>query len=141
LVEDDRVYVATFDGGLYALGKQTGAVVWSRPQGSGVRLLTTGDLLVVAASDGHLTAYRKKDGERVWDSPIGRGALTAPVAYKDVIAVGLSDKTMNFVDAGDGHVIARRFARKGIYSDPVVDEDRIYYLSNGGRLYSLRFAD
>jgi outer membrane protein assembly factor BamB len=141
LVEGDRVYVATFDGGLFALGKQNGAVVWSRPQGSGVRILATGDLLVVAASNGHLTAYRKVDGERVWDSPIGRGALTAPVAHKDVIAVGLSDKTMNFVDAGDGHVIARRFARKGIYSDPVVDEDRIYYLSNGGRLYSLRFVD
>jgi outer membrane protein assembly factor BamB len=141
LVDGDRVYVATFDGGLYALAKQNGNVLWSRPQGSGVNLLASGDLLIAAASNGHLIAYRKKDGERVWDSPIGRGALTAPVARKDVIAVGLSDKTMNFVDAEDGHVIARRFAKKGIYSDPAVDEDRIYYLSNGGRLYSLRFVD
>lgn len=140
LVEGDRVYVATFDGGLYALSKLNGSVLWNQPQGSGVSLLAAGDLLVAAGSNGHLIAYQKKDGTRVWDSPIGRGALTAPVAYKDLIAVGLSDKTMNFVDAEDGHVIARRFARKGIYSDPVVDEDRIYYLSNGGRLYSLRLV-
>jgi len=140
LVDGDRLYVSTFDGGLFALAKQNGNVLWNRPEGSGVSLLATGDMLVVAASSGHLTAYQKKDGTRLWDSPVGRGALTAPVAYKDLIAVGLSDETMNFVDAEDGHVIARRFAKKGIYSDPVVDEDRIYYLSNGGRLYSLRFV-
>jgi outer membrane protein assembly factor BamB len=142
LVDGDRVYTATFDGGLYALSKQNGNVLWSQPQGSasGFLLLGDGETLVVSGSNGHLYAYRKKDGTKLWDSPIGKGALTAPVSYKDVIAVGLSDETMNFVDDEDGHVIARRFAKKGVFSDPVVDEDRIYYLSNGGRLYSLKFV-
>lgn len=140
VVDGDRLYVSTFDGNVSALSKKTGAVLWSQPRGSGVRTLVMGDNLVVSASNGHLYAYRKEDGTPVWDSPIGRGALTAPVSYKDLIAVGLSSETINFVDAEDGHVIARRFARKGIFSDPVVDEDRIYYLSNGGRLYSLKFV-
>jgi outer membrane protein assembly factor BamB len=138
LVDGDRVFAATYGGGLYALSQKNGGVLWSSPQGSGVKPLLMGDVLVVSASNGHLYAYQKKDGTKLWDSPIGRGALTTPVAYQTLIAVGLSDSTMNFVDADDGHIIARRFAKKGIYSDPIVDEDRIYYLSNGGRVYSLR---
>lgn len=138
LVDGDRVYVSTFDGAIYALSAKNGAVLWSQSPGSGVGTALLGETLVVAASNGHLYAYQKKDGSKLWDSPVGRGALTAPVVYKDLIAAGLSDETMNFVDSEDGHIIARRFAKKGVYSDPIVDEDRIYYLSNGGRLYSLR---
>jgi outer membrane protein assembly factor BamB len=140
LLDGDRLYVATFSGAIYALSAKNGAVLWSQPPGSAVHAALMGDTLIVAASNGHLFAYQKKDGSKIWESPIGHGALTAPVVYKDLIAVGLSDETMNFVDSEDGHVIARRFAKKGIYSDPIVDEDRIYYLSNGGRLYSLRLV-
>lgn len=142
LIDGDRLYTATFGGGLFALNKQNGSILWSRPQGSGSSsiLIDGGETLVASGTNGHLYAYRKKDGTQVWDSPVGKGALTAPVSYKDLIAVGLSDETMNFLDAEDGRIIARRFARKGVFSDPVVDEDRIYYLSNGGRLYSLKFV-
>lgn len=142
LIDGDRVYAATFGGGLFALNKQNGSVLWNRPQGSGSAsiLIEGGETLVTSGTNGHMYAYRKKDGTQVWDSPVGKGALTSPVAYKDLVAVGLSDATMNFLDAQDGHVIARRFAKKGVFSDPVVNEDRIYYLSNGGRLYSLKFV-
>lgn len=138
LVDGDRLYIASFDGGLFALAKNSGAVVWNQPVGSGVPMLVHREALFVSGSDGRLYAFNKKDGSKLWDNHVGDGALTAPVLYKDLIAVGLSDETMNFVDMEDGHVIARRFARKGVFSDPILDENRIYYLSNGGRLYSLK---
>lgn len=140
LVDGDRIYASTYNGGIFALSKQNGSILWHQPQGSASAplLLPDGETLVVAGSNGNMFAYRKKDGSLLWNSPVGKGSLTSPVSYKDLVAVGLSDETMNFLDADDGHVIARRFAKKGIFSDPVVDEDRIYYLSNGGRLYSLK---
>ncbi len=137
--DNDRIYIGSFDGGVYALSKRTGEILWRGEVGSGVRLLSRGDVLYVSGSDGSLYAYSKK-GEKLWSTRIGEGALTAPLIYKDVIAVGLSNETMNFVDASDGHVIARRFARKGVFSDPILDDNRIFYLSNGGRLYSLKFV-
>jgi len=138
LIDGDRLYVAGFETGLFALSKKTGQFLWNQTAGSGVALRIRGETLFVSGSDGRLYAYQKKDGTKLWDKKLGDGALTAPVIYDDLIAVGLSNETMNFVDATDGHVIARRFARKGVFSDPIVDENRIYYLSNGGRLYSLR---
>lgn len=138
LVDGDRLYVASFDGGLFALSRKNGQILWSQPTGSGVGMTTRGDALYVSGSDGKLYAYNKKDGSKIWEKKVGSGALTAPLLYQNLLAVGLSDETMNFLDAGDGHVIARRFARKGVYSDPIIDGDRIYYLSNGGRVYSLR---
>jgi outer membrane protein assembly factor BamB len=139
-VDGDRLYAATFDGGLFALSRTTGQTLWSQEIGSGVRLLAHGETLFVSGSDGRLYAFQKKDGTKLWDLKLGRGALTAPVAYQDLIAVGLSEEALNFIRAGDGHLIAKRFAKKGIFSDPVVEGDRIYFLSNGGRLYSLRFV-
>ncbi len=141
MVDADRLYVATFDGSLLALSNKNGNLLWSQEIGSAVRMIAKDDILYVSGSEGYLYALNKRDGSKIWESKIGKGALTAPVLYKDILAVGLSEETMNFVHSGDGHVIARRFAKKGIYSDPIVEGNHIYYLSNGGRLYSLRFVD
>lgn len=143
LVEKDRIYVATFDGTVSALSKN-GKVLWSQEIGSGVRLVSEADRLYVSGSDGHLYLLSKKDGSKIWETKIGEGALTAPALYKEIVVVGLSDSTINFLRTTDGKILARRFARKGIFSDPVVieegDKGRILYLSNGGRLYSLKFV-
>ncbi len=137
LIDGDRLYVATFDGGVYALAKSNGQILWSHETGSGVKLASQGDRLYVSGSDGTVYAFHKKDGKEIWKTPIGRGALTTPVVYQDLLVVGLSGSTVNFLSLQDGHVMARRFARKGLFSDPIVDEGKIYYLSNGGRMYSL----
>ncbi len=137
VVQGDKVYVATFDGGVYALSKSGGQSLWSFEAGSGVRLLARDQFLYVSGSDGTVYSLAAKDGKPVWKTFVGKGALTAPVAHQNLIIVGLSGSTVNFLDATDGHVKARRFARKGLFSDPLIDEGKIYYLSNGGRLYSL----
>lgn len=142
-VDGDRICVATFDpsgGGLFALSKKNGQILWNREIGSGVPIVGEGESLIVSGSNGHLYALNKKDGQKIWEVKVGEGALTRPVLYKDLVVVGLSGSTINFVDRENGHLIARRFARKGIYSEPLVEGDRIYYLSNGGRLYSLKFV-
>lgn len=140
LVDGERLYVATFDGGLFALAKNSGQTVWSREIGSGVRLAADGERLYLSGSDGRLYALHKKDGTKIWDLKVGEGALTAPLVYHDLVAVGLSEEGISFIQADEGRLVGKRFAKKGIFSDPIVEGDQIYYLSNGGRLYSLRFV-
>jgi len=139
LIEGDRLYIATFDGGFYALSTKSGEILWSQEIGSGVRFAAREDVLYVSGEGGRLYAFQKKDGKKIWDKKLGKGTLTAPVIYKNIIVVGLSETTINFLHADTGKLIAHRFAIKGISSNPMVDENRIYYLSNGGRLYSLKF--
>ena len=146
LAEGETLYIATYDGGLFALSQKSGAPLWSREIGSGVDLRSAGKNLLVSGSNGHLYAINKKDGTTVWETRIGEGALTAPVFYQNLVAVGLSDKTIHFVSLDNGKILARRFARKGVSSDPIIVTDengkgaKIFYLSNGGRLYSLKLV-
>lgn len=140
LVEKDRIYISNFDGPLVAMTKG-GKVLWTVPLGSGLPFVSGGDVLYISDSHGSVVALQKKDGSTLWKTKVGEGALTAPVLYKNVIAVGLSSSTMNFLDAESGRLMFRRFAKKGISSDPFLDGDRLYYLSNGGRLYSLKMVD
>lgn|GEM_PF-2436932 len=138
LMDNDHLFVSTYSHGVYAVSKKNAQVLWSQDFGSAVRTLLVEDTLYVSGSDGHLYALNKKDGSKRWDIKLGTAALTAPIFYKETLAVGLSDSTMNFIRMSDGHLIAKRFAKKGISSDPIMDENRIYYLSNGGRVYSLK---
>ncbi len=139
VIDGQRLYIATFDGGVFALSQKNGELLWSQEIGSGVRMAVEGERLYLSGSNGRLYALNKADGSKLWEQKIGSGALTAPAVYQNLVIVGLSDQTINFLSAQDGHPISRRFARKGISSNPLIDGDRIYYLSNGGRLYSLRF--
>ncbi|MBI2082910.1 MAG: PQQ-binding-like beta-propeller repeat protein [Deltaproteobacteria bacterium] len=140
LIEGDRIYISSFDGPLTAVTK-SGRILWSVSVGSAVPFLSEKDLLYVSDSQGSLLALQKKDGSTLWKTKVGEGALTAPLLHNDVIAVGLSSSTMNFVDRTTGRLMFRRFAKKGISSDPFLDGDQLCYLSNGGRLYSLKMVD
>ncbi len=141
VIEGERIYLGAFDGPLMAVSRQNGRLIWSAEIGTGVPLRVVDDRLVVADSRGHLRAIRKADGTELWSTKVGEGALTAPLVHKDLVVVGLSNSTMNFIDARNGAVMYRRFARKGISSDPLLVDDRLYYLSNGGRLYSLKLVN
>ena len=138
LVFGDRIFIAHFDGPLIAFSKGTGKPFWTADVGTGVKMIAQGEVLYLSDSRGNLKAIDQQTGKMIWETKIGEGALTAPIIYGNIIAVGLSSSTMNFVDLKTGGLMFRRFARKGISSNPLLDEDRIYYLSNGGRLYSLK---
>ncbi len=141
VIDKDRIYAAGFEDGVFALSKQNGSILWNKPMGSATKPVLVGDALYVAGTDGQVYALSKQDGGEIWVKKVGDGgALTSPVVYQNLLATGVSDEAMSFLDLQDGHIIARRFARKGVFSDPVLDGDRIYYLSNGGRLYSLKLV-
>lgn len=145
LIEQDRLYTASFEGNLISFSRKEGKILWSQEIGSAVKMLMVHEetkaekTLFVSGTDSHLYALDPKSGKIIWKLLVGKGALTSPIYYKGIIAVGLSSGTMNFIDAQSGKLIIRRFAKKGISSNPILDDDKIYFLSNGGRLYSLRF--
>lgn len=140
-IDNNRLYVATAEGPVMALSLKKGAVVWQQEVGSTAALSLSGDVLYVSGSDGILYAMQSDSGKKIWEKKIGDGALTAPVIHGQVVAVGLSDKTVNFLNKDTGEIRIRRFARKGVFSDLVLDDHGLYYLSNGGRLYSLKMVD
>lgn len=144
LVDGDRLYFATFAGKLFCVDKGSGAVRWSVDVGSGVRFATSDDRLFVGGSDGALYAFNKMDGMELWKTDLGEGALTRPIFYKELLAVGSSKESMIFIDSLDGYRISQRYARKHISGDPILSGEEgnlLLYLSNGARLYAIKLRD
>lgn len=66
----DHAIYAAFNGGVFALDRRDGAILWrwETPKGNFATLLPDGDQLLVC-SDGYLWALRAEDGSLIWSQP------------------------------------------------------------------------
>ncbi|MBI1908622.1 MAG: PQQ-binding-like beta-propeller repeat protein [Deltaproteobacteria bacterium] len=154
LIDEGRLYAASFQGELICLdlaGKKTAKksaepkgvppkILWQQQIGSGVSFAVQGETIFVSGSNGTLYALNKATGVKVWEKQVGEGALSAPVVSQSTVIVASTEKQVYFVNTANGDIKAGRFAKKGVFSDPVVAGDIVYYLSNGGRFYALKIV-
>ncbi|MCP1335626.1 outer membrane protein assembly factor BamB family protein [Futiania mangrovi] len=110
-----RVYAVTHDNQLYALDQSSGTVLWSyraivEPAG----LLKTGvpglrdDLVVAPFGSGEIVGLRPANGAVLWGDTLARTGLVTPLAALSAVA-----------------------------GSPVVEGDRVYAISHGGRFVAL----
>lgn len=150
-VADGVVYVASGDGGLYALDLLTGAERWRRELGapSHSTPAVSGVLVYAVTRDGRIQAIDRATGRRAWEVTTGPDAplvwghesgdlyTSSPVVAGGILVVG----------AGDGHVYALdaetgaerwRFRTGGrVRSSPAVAGGRVFVGSMDGILYAL----
>lgn len=140
LIDGDRLYAASFEGDLTCLSLKNGQTLWKKEIGSGVDFLLEGNTLFVSSSDRHVYALDKINGTELWKYQLETGMPSKPVLWKNVLVVGSTHNKAVFLNAKNGDLMSRRYAKKGIFGDPVLDDNKLYYLSNGGRLYALRMV-
>ncbi|MDX5360848.1 MAG: PQQ-like beta-propeller repeat protein [Alphaproteobacteria bacterium] len=110
-----RVFAVTHDNQLYALDQSTGAVIWSyraivEPAGllkAGVPALR-GDLVAAPFGSGELVGLRPANGAVLWGDTLARTGLVTPLAALSAVA-----------------------------GAPVIEGDRVYAISHGGRFVAL----
>ncbi|MBY0283629.1 MAG: PQQ-like beta-propeller repeat protein [Sphingomonas sp.] len=117
-VSNGSVYVLSQDNQLFALSQTDGAVQWTQTgtlesQGVfGVAAPATGRGTVVAGfSSGELNAYRYENGRTLWADTLSRTSVTTSVS-------SIAD-----IDAS-----------------PVIDQDRVYAIGEGGRMVALELT-
>lgn len=114
-IANDNVYVVTQDNQLFALNPADGSVRWTEAGtvelagvfGSATPAAAQGTV-VAGYSSGELTAYRYENGRVVWQDALARTSISTSVS-------SLSD-----IDA-----------------DPVIDNERVYAIGQGGRMVAL----
>jgi len=114
-VGDGRVFAISFDNQLYTISAETGEIEWVHEGflenagllGAGSPAVS-GGLVIVPFSSGELYALRADNGRVAWSDTLMRTGLMTPMA-------ALSD-----IDAR-----------------PIVDGDRVYSVSNGGRMAAI----
>lgn len=125
-VTSDAVFVPTYDGSLYALDLETGAVLWSHetdgPLIGGV--VVSDGTVYFGSSDGNVYALDAASGDRLWEPfETGDEVWSKPAVYDGTLYATSLDGRLYALDAASG---AERWSFKtdaGIASPPVVDEE------------------
>lgn len=149
-VADDVVYVASGDGGLYAIDLLTGVERWRRELGapSHSTPAVAGSLVYAVTRDGRIQAVDRDTGRRVWevatgpDVPLAWGHesgdiyTSSPTLSGDLLVVGSGDGYVYALDRKTGEVRWRARTGGRVRSSPAIADGRVYVGSMDGILYA-----
>jgi outer membrane protein assembly factor BamB len=134
--DQGRVFVASYQDGLYALDGQTGAVLWKSPQTGVTSLLPGGDVLFIAG-DGQVSAVLRDGGRTLWSIPLKEKAARQPLFVGGLVVVPTQEDLL-FIDPAEGKIARAWDPGKGVSATPVTSDGRLYILSNYGSVFALR---
>ena len=147
-----RVFVTTGFGELFALNAQSGEIIWRTKSAVAFSNAPTvrAGRLYVASQDSRLQAYSVEDGVLLWDhSAIDEGATimgaTSAAVNEQAVVAGFNSGEVVALSPVNGQVAwSESLTSRGtqvtplsqlnaIVGRPVIDRDRIYVTSHGGR--------
>ena len=95
----DRLYAASADGEVYAVGSENGEVFWSRDLDEQISAGVGGDQgnLYVVSRDAELMALSREDGSALWEQPLPNEVLASPQSNgRLVVAQTIDGKVLAF---------------------------------------------
>lgn len=140
IIENDRVYVSSYQGGLFCLQADSGAILWSRAEG-GIRPVTIHqDRLYYASAAGNVLALDKSSGKLLWQYQ-AKGMASGLVLTRGRLVFGESSAGLTVLNAVSGTPLVTFLSGRGVSASPAIsDQDWIYFISNENNLYALREA-
>jgi len=151
--EQPVVYVASYEGGVFALNADTGSRVWSTPNVRGASelylweqpgYLPPGDstpvparkLLIVSTGTSGLWALDPTSGNEVWHREVPLGGTSRAVPILGALMFSTTQQGLFLLSPLDGRVIDGIHTGEGFSMPPSVYGERAFIVSNGGRFYS-----
>ncbi len=136
----EEVYAVGYQGRLVALARESGQILWSQEVSSYSGLGADLSNLYVSGEQGELIAVERSSGQELWRHDLlSNRDLTAPAAYGASVVVGDLEGYVHFFDAATGTLQARvRVDSARVTSSPLVVNDLLYVMSDGGELAAYR---
>ena len=131
LVFDNGWLVAAdTEGTLLALRASDGTLVWHHDLGGrfSAAPALAADRVYAAMTDGHVVALDMSTGTERWSRALG-GPVNDMLALDDRVFVGSDDNYFYSINAKDGSVNWRWRTGGDVIGVPVVDADRVYFVS------------
>ncbi|MBI3182308.1 MAG: PQQ-binding-like beta-propeller repeat protein [Myxococcales bacterium] len=138
LDEAGRVYVASYQQGVYALSPETGEIDWHSPKVGVTGLAIRGEVLY-AMGDSQLAALHSRDGRALWSLDLHGRAARLPAFARGMLVVPVGGALL-FVDPSTGRAQTAFDPGKGVTATPAKAAPRLYVLSNLGYLYAMRLV-
>ena len=142
LIDDGRLFTASYGGELVVLSAITGREIWRRNLRSYTGMAIQGDQLYVTDAEGKVWALDVVTGAAIWDqSELAFRGLTQPVWYRGNLIVGDYEGYLHALSPADGRIIGRtRPASDAMLTAPRVQGERLYVLASDGNLAALEGA-
>jgi outer membrane protein assembly factor BamB len=148
VVDENALYVASSNGRVYSLDKQSGDENWNRENTSVLaeKLWTSpaiqGDTVYVSTFDGHVCALSAETGELLdWSFQSEVGFASSPVIYGNTMFLGSFDRYLYAVEIGSNTSMWRfpeeQPAGNWFWASPIVNEGIVYAACLDGRLYAI----
>ncbi|KIO36351.1 outer membrane protein assembly factor BamB [Shewanella sp. cp20] len=136
LIVGENIYAVSYNGNLVSMELRSGRVVWSRKYSSFNELASAGLNLYLVDDHGRIYAVDKRNGLESWsNSELTNRELTSPVVFKDYLVVGDFEGYLHFIDRTSGKLVGRvDVDSSGLFSQPLVIDDKIYVQSRGGKV-------
>jgi outer membrane protein assembly factor BamB len=143
ILEGQNIYTATYQGEILALSEVSGDVRWSHDSSIYNNLGTDETALYATDEKSFLWAYDKNTGEALWRQESFKNRnLTAPAILGSFLIVGDSEGYIHVVDTESGRLLGRtKISTTGISATPIVVNDNVLVLTNGGVLYAFHISD
>jgi len=155
IVDGDRIYVATFAGGVFALNKEDGRPIWpaAGPNDSEIDgnitggLAMAGDNLYFGTTEGRLYAWKKSDGTPApgWEKPrsFDGGIWATPIVDGDTIFVATMKGHVYALSAADGSErwVEPFSSTAAVPELALVGEDLLFVASINRHAYLLKRSD
>lgn len=128
-------------GSLAALEIESGRMVWQVPTREYLHATPAycaeRGLVAVGTNDDDFVMANARSGQVLWRRPLGGQVKMAPCfsLKHNVICVGAMDGSFSILDMETGDVRATIKADTGIYTTPLIVEDRAFFCSTDKRFY------
>lgn len=148
VIDRGLVYAVSHAGRLVAIDIRTGQRVWDVPIASLQMPWVAGEYIYVVSVDSELVCLSRTDGAVVWVSQLkrynkpkkrkGRVSWAGPVLVGDNLVLVSTDGKVVKVSPKDGSLLETKKIDGGSVIAPIVAEERIFILTQEGKLYALR---
>lgn len=132
-----RVYIASYEAGVYALDRETGMVAWREPVKGVVELSGNGTTLFAAQAGEGVIAIDTSDGEVLWRQNLGQATYFRPRVYHDLLIVPDSQRGLTALRMTDGSLVQRYPVGGGAGGDVELVGATAFVVTNGGVLAAL----
>ncbi len=140
VVENDIVYVTTYQGRVSALNAESGRPLWTRDMSSYAGITVDDRAVYISDAEDKVWALDKDTGATLWSiDNLLRRSITGPALHQEYLVVGDFDGYIHWLDKNDGSFVSRRrVASKGVLSTPVVVDEILYVFSKNGEIDAIQ---
>lgn len=149
------VFVAGYEGGVFALDSETGSLLWRREDAKGTTELALWEepahtpreggptiparrMLLASSGRTGLWALSLEDGRTLWRQPLPEGGISRPVAWSGALFLSTTRYGLFLLSPRDGSVIDGLDTGNGFAMTPATFGKRAYVLSNQGNLFAFQ---